>query len=138
MKQGNVSMILGILFGICLLPIAYICLVLGVVLAFGGNDWFIFLVYVFAGLGILTIVGSCFAKKKPLATVIINGTSSLVLLAVVIYLLAQGVLSANVGFLLMYTFVLILGVLSTIFAILAMKKLQIPQLTSDAEQHNQQ
>ena len=130
MKTRKASMIFGILFGVCLFPVAYVTLAIGIALAFAGNQWFGFFAYVFAGLGLISIVGSCFAKKKPLVTLIINSVASILLLGVNGYLAANGILFANIGLCLLYGFVNVLGLLS---AVLAGKAYHKQWLKSDGE-----
>ncbi len=122
MKQRKAAMILGILFGICLFPLAYVTLVLGIALAFAGNQWFAYFAYVFGAFGLISIIGSCFAKKKPLVTLITNAVASILLLGVNGYLMAKGILFANFGFCLLYVFVNLLGLLSAFFAGRAYRK----------------
>lgn len=116
MKYGRVSRILGILFGLCLFPLAYISLVLGIALAFTGNNWFAWMVYVFPVLGVCVIVCSLFARRIPLITLISNATASVVLLGVLSYLAMEGLLFQNIAFAFLYILPDILGILSTIFA----------------------
>ena len=40
MRKARISMILGILFGLCLFPVAYVSLVIGVALAIASASWF--------------------------------------------------------------------------------------------------
>lgn len=116
MKSGKVSRIFGILFGLCLFPLAYISLVLGIALAFTGNNWFGYLVYIFPALGVLVLVCSFFAKRKPLVTLISNATASIVLLGVISYLAMEGLLFQNIAFAMLYIVPEIFGLLSTVFA----------------------
>ena len=116
MKKRKVAMVLGILFGICLFPVAYLTLVLGIALAFAGNHWFAYFGYVFGVFALACIIGSCFAKKKPLVTLIVNALASVVLLGINGYLASVGLLFSNIGFFVFYAFVDVLGLLSTFFA----------------------
>ncbi len=116
MKFNKLSLAFGILFGVSLFPLAYISLILGLVLAFsGGGDNSIFM-YVFAVLGALTIIASCFAVKKVWVTRIVNTLSTLVLIGNIVFLIIKGILLTNIIFALIYVAVLVLGLLSTIFA----------------------
>ena len=124
MKKSKISMFFGILFGILLIPVAYLCLALGIALAFLGDGWFGFMTYVLAGFGLLSIIASCFAIKKPIVTLTINCLSALSLLFSIIYLMIKGILFENVLILLILVIVLAVGLLSIIFASLAIKNIK--------------
>lgn len=116
MKKARVSIILGILFGLCLFPVAYVSLVLGIALAFAGDGGFGFAFYGFIVFGVIALVCSCFAKFRPLVTVVGNGLATLFLIAITIYLIGTGLLAQSAGLALLYVFPAILGLLSTGFA----------------------
>ena len=116
MKKARIALILGILFGLCLFPVAYVNLVLGIALAFVGNGWFAYSSYVFAVFGVVAIVCSCFAKFRPLVTLVGNGIVTVYLIAVIIYLVGTGLFMQSIGLLLLYLFPAILGATSSGFA----------------------
>ena len=116
MKHGRLSRIFGILFGLCLFPLAYVSFILGIALAFLGNNWFGYLRVVFPVLGVVVIVCSCFAKRKPLVPLLSNATTSVVMLGVITYLAMEGLLFQNIFFAMLYIIPEIFGLLSTIFA----------------------
>ena len=116
MKKAKVSLVFGILFGVCLFPIAYVSLVLGIALSFAGAGWFAYSSYVFAFFGVVAIVCSCFAKFRPLVALVGNGLATLYLIVVIIYLLGTGLFMQSVGLSLLYIFPAVLGAVSAGFA----------------------
>ena len=116
MRKARISMILGILFGLCLFPVAYISLVIGVALAIASASWFGYSFYIFIACGVIAIISSCFAKFRPLVTVVGNGLATLFLITMIIYLIGTGLFFESLGFSVVYIFPAILGSLSTGFA----------------------
>lgn len=121
MRKSKISLIFGILFGVMLFPVAYLCLALGIALAFAGNGWFAFMTYVLAVLGLLTIIASCFAIKKTIVTLLVNSLSAIALLFTIIYLMVKGIIFENIIIFLLMLVVFLVGLISIIFAGLAMK-----------------
>ena len=116
MKKAKVSLVLGILFGVCLFPIAYVSLVLGIALSFAGAGWFAYSSYIFAVFGVASIVCSCFAKFRPLVALVGNGLATLFLITVIIYLIGTGLFMQSIGLSLLYIFPAVLGAVSAGFA----------------------
>lgn len=117
MKNHKLTMILGTIFGITLLPVAYLCLVVGIVLAFKNMGGFSVMFYIFAGLAIATIVCSLLAKKTILASRIALTTSTTALIATIIFLLAVGL--DSIGIIAIFGAFTILGIIATIESYLA-------------------
>ena len=130
MKYNNLTIGFGIAFGLGMLPLAYLNLALGIVLAFAGKGDFSIMIYVFAVLGVLTIISSCFAKKCIWVPRVINTLAVLTLLGTVIYLAVCEVLLANILLAVPYVFVLIIGLLSAVFAWLA-KQIKKQSVTTE-------
>lgn len=116
MKNNYISLGFGIVFGLGMLPLAYINLALGIALAFAGAGDFAIMVYVFAALGVLTIIASLFAKKCVWVTRIVNTLTLLTLIGTFIYLAVNGVIFSNMLLALAYVVVMLLGVVSVVFA----------------------
>ena len=112
MKKARIAIILGILFGLCLFPVAYVSLVVGVALAIASASWFGYSFYIFIAFGVITIICSCFAKFRPLVTVVGNGLATLFLITMIIYLIGTGLFFESFGFSLVYLIPTILGAVS--------------------------
>ena len=122
MKKHNLTMVFGILFGLALVPIAYLSLVLGITLAFSGEEFFAYLPYVFAVLAVMSIIASCFARKNIWVSRVVLLLSTLVLISAIIYLLTKEVLTEGVVLFVVYIVVALLGIIATTFAYLAKPK----------------
>lgn len=122
MKYNNLSMIFGILFSVGLGILAYLSFILALVLSFLGIDWFVVMMFVFAALAIVSLVGAFFARKKVLVTIVINAVSMAAILFVVIYLLAAGVLAESVQMISVFIGMFFLGATQLVFGILAKRK----------------
>ena len=112
LRKARISMILGILFGLCLFPVAYVSLVIGVALAIASASWFGYSFYIFIACGVIAIISSCFARFRPLVTVVGNGLATLFLITMIIYLIGTGLFFESLGFTLVYIFPAILGAIS--------------------------
>lgn len=123
MKFIKVTKILGILLGIVLLPMAYISLITGIALAFAGFGEFTVMTYVFAGLGIATIICSLLAHKNVWVPRIALAISTMVLLASTIFLMAINLKSF--GIIAIYLSVTVFGIIATILSFLADNKKNI-------------
>lgn len=121
-KFNNLSMIFGLIFSIGLGVVAYLCLVLGIALAFAGNEWFGNMSFVFFFQAIITLISSFFARKKIMVTIIVDIISLIAVLFVLIYLLTQVSVIDGFGMIALFLGVLVFGVLSLLFGILAKKK----------------
>ncbi|MBQ7917490.1 MAG: hypothetical protein IJ310_01585 [Clostridia bacterium] len=121
-KFNNLSMIFGLIFSIGLGVVAYLCLVLGIALAFAGNEWFGNMAFVFFFQAIITLISSFFARKKIMVTIIVDIISLIAVLFVLIYLLTQVSVIDGFGMIALFLGVLVFGVLSLLFGILAKKK----------------
>lgn len=64
MKKNKATIALGIIFGLTLGVVSYLYVVIGIAFAFGGVDFMAYAYCIFAGLGVLSIVTSCFAIKN--------------------------------------------------------------------------
>lgn len=127
MKKNIASMILGILYGFSLFVFAYIYLVLGTIIAISGNGIVAYFMYIFAGLGIFSIITSAFAKKKIIVTrlgLLISILASIVMHAYALTQISKS--SAEISlFIIVAIFVsLILGGIALLFSLLAKKKNQ--------------
>jgi len=122
MKINKTTMIFGILFGLALLPLAYVYFALGFALAFSNNGWFIYVSFVMAGLGIATFVGALLVNKFVIVTRVIFTLSTCVFLASIIYLAVIGLFAENIGLLMFLVAIGVWAVLSTIFAFLSKPK----------------
>ena len=116
MKKNTAVLILGIMFGILLLPMAYINLVVGLALAFANNSWFALTCYVYIGLGIITIIGSAFARKQIIVCRIILSISNIIHLALIIYLFVVGLFVESFLFAIIYITVAIIGIIALILS----------------------
>lgn len=123
MKYKKFAKIFGFLFSVGLAVLAYFSLIVGIVLAFGGNDWFAVMIYVFAGLAVANIVGLFFVKKKPIVAFVINTFSSLVVLLTTIYLVSAGLISESPQILILYIGVLLLGILTSVLTFISKKQI---------------
>ena len=123
MKYKKFAKIFGFLFSVGLAVLAYFSLIVGIVLAFDGNDWFVVMIYVFAGLAVANIVGLFFVKKKPIVAFVINAFSSVVVLLTTIYLVSVGLISESPQILILYIGVLLLGVLTSVLAFISKKQI---------------
>ena len=122
MKYKNFAKIFGFLFSVGLAVLAYFSLIVGIVLAFDGNDWFAVMIYVFAGLAVANIVGLFFVNKKPIVAFVINAFSSLVVLLTTIYLVSVGLISESPKVLIIYIGVLLLGLLTSVLTFISKKQ----------------
>ena len=122
MKYKNFAKIFGFLFSVGLAVLAYFSLIVGIVLAFDGNDWFAVMIYVFAGLAVANIVGLFFVNKKPIVAFVINAFSSLVVLLTTIYLVSVGLISESPKVLIIYIGVLLLGILTSVLTFISKKQ----------------
>ena len=116
MKKNTAVIILGVLFGIALFPLAYINLALGLALAFANNSWFALTLYVYIGLGIITIIGSAFARKQIIVSRIILSIANAIHLALIIYLFAVGLFIESFLFAIIYLAVAIIGIIALILS----------------------
>lgn len=116
MKKNTAVIILGVLFGISLFPLAYINLTLGIALAFANNSWFALTLYVYIGLGITTIIGSAFAGKQIIVSRIILSIANAIHLALIIYLFAVGLFVSSFLFAIIYLAVAIIGIIALILS----------------------
>ena len=136
MKKNTAAMIFGIIFGIALLPLAYLNLVLGIALAFAKNGWFGYTVYIYPIMGIIAIIGAAFARKKIKVTRIMLAIPNLIHLAVVIYTSCIGLLTNSLLLFAVYAIVAILGILALLLSFLAKDKnyYSAPTLTPPSQQ----
>lgn len=121
MKYNRLTKIFGVLFSVSLTILAYFSIVVGIALAFDGNSWFGVMIYVFAAFAVVNIVGLFFVKKKPMVTMIISSTISVVVLATTIYLVAVGLISESPVAFVFYASAFVLGALTSTFAFLDKK-----------------
>ena len=119
MKFTKLTKIFGILFGLSLFVIAYLCLAIALVLAFAKKGDFAIMIYVFAGLAIATIIGSALAKKSILISRIILTIATTVLLSTIIYLISIGLFKDSATLLVAFAVDFLLGFSATLFAYLA-------------------
>ena len=70
MKNIKKSKIFGIIYGILLLPFAYLSFWIGFILAFANHGWFMNTSFVFAILSIVYIVCASIAKKHILPLIL--------------------------------------------------------------------
>ena len=125
MVKNKLSMIFGILFGICLLPFAYFCFVLSIVLAISKGIDFAVMIYIFPVLAIITIVGACIINKAIIATRIIFSITLATYIGSIIFLATTGIFADNFIFVLIFSVFAVIGILATIFAYLAKPKQKI-------------
>lgn len=123
-------MIFGILFAIGLGVVSYLNLFVGLILSFSGNDWFGSMLVVFAGLAILTLVASFFARKKIMVTLVVDIVSLVCVLFEIIYLFMTGIATQSIAILMVLIAVFVLGVMSVLFAVLAKNKSRVQNITS--------
>ena len=102
MKKTKAITITGVLFGIALIPMAYLNLFIGVALAFVNNGWFIYSTFIYPVLGIIAIVGAALAKRKLKATQIMLFIPNIIHIAFVIYLAVIKILTAELLILFAY------------------------------------
>ena len=121
MKYNNLSMIFGILFAVGLGALAYLSFILAIVLSFMGIEWFISMMFVFAGIAVSTLGCACFARRKIIVTFVMDLISLVVVLFVIIYLSIVGIFAEIIAMLTVFGGVFIFGVLSLLFSILAKK-----------------
>ena len=112
MKKNTAVLILGVIFGVALLPMAYINLVFGLVLAFANNSWFALTCYVYIGLGIATIICSAFARKKIIVSRIMLAIANIIHLVLIIYLFAVGLFIKSFLFAIIYIVVAMIGIVA--------------------------
>ena len=125
MKYNILTIILGLLFSVGLAVLSYFSLALGIALAFSGNGWFSYTVYICGILVIVNLIGLFFVKKKIIVTLIINIVSVVFVLATMIYLVSIGFLTENPTSIGVYVIVFVLGLLTTLFGFIAKRKTQI-------------
>lgn len=121
MKFKSLSRICGVLFSVSLAILAYFSIVVGIALSFDGNDWFGVMIYVFAALAVVNLVGLFFTKKKPIVTLIISSFSTLIVLATTIYLMVLGLITESFVAFAFFAGSFVLGALTTVFALLTKK-----------------
>lgn len=130
MKKNTIALVFGILFGISMLAVAYVCLIVGIFLAFAGINIAYFM-YIFAGLAVVTIVLSSFARKNIIVARVGLTTSLIIASGSVIYILWQlfattsGSTEASVDmvlFVAIFIGCLVLGIIATVFAYQGKKK----------------
>ena len=121
MKYNRLTKLFGVLFSVSLAILAYFSIVVGLALAFDGNNWFGVMVYVFAIFAVVNIVGLFFVKKKPIVTMIVSSIISLVVLGTTVYLVAVGLISESLVAFMFYAAAFVLGGLTSTFAFLAKK-----------------
>ena len=63
MKKNVAVIVLGVLFGVSLGVVSYLYLVLGIAFGLTGMDFMVNMWILFAGLAVICIIFSCFAKK---------------------------------------------------------------------------
>ena len=120
MKKNTTSMVLGILFGIGMAGLSYFNLVLTIAFAFANKGaWFGYTPYVYVALGVISIIGAAFARKNIMATRIMLLIPNIIHIALIVYILAVGILTNSFGYLILYLAVAVLGLLSLLFAFLA-------------------
>lgn len=138
MKLTRLTQIFGILFGISLFVVSYICLPVGIVLAFADKGDFGYMIYVFAGLAIATIVGASLAKKSILTSRIILSLSTLVVIATTIYLASIENFSSSPAILLLFIADILLGIIPTLFSFFAKPKKAVEQdsLLNNSQKNN--
>ncbi len=138
MKKNTISMTLGIIFGIALLPLAYFNLALGIALAFANNSWFGYTVYIYPIMCIIAIVGAAFARKKIMVTRVMLFIPNLIHLAVIIYTCCIGALVADFLIFAMYAVVAVFGIIALILSFMAKDKNyhSTPGLTPPSQQAN--
>ena len=119
MKKNNAIIIIGILFGIALIPMAYLNLFIGVALAFANNDWFIYSTFIYSVLGIIAIVGAALARRHLKATKVMLFIPNIINLASAIYLASIGILTAKLLILLAYLATAALGITALVLSLKA-------------------
>ena len=131
MKFTKLTKIFGVLFGLSLFVIAYLCLAIGIVLAFAKKGDFGIMIYVFAGLALATIIGSALAKKSIMVSRIILSISTITLLATIIYLISVGLFKDSSTLLFVFIADFLLGLTSTLFSFFAKSQKSISQPTTE-------
>lgn len=124
MKKHNLTIFFGILFGIAMLPIAYLSIFLGIVLSFSGEEFFAYLPYILSVMSFVVIVASCFARKNIWISRVVLLFSTLVLISVMIYLVSKEIVAQSVMIFVIYLVVVLLGIVAATFSYLAKPKEQ--------------
>lgn len=120
------SLVLGVLFGIGLLVLAYIYLVAGIALGLNGfalADLYIILCYLLFPLAIVAIVGASVIFASPLASKIMLSIPLVAFILEIILLIVGGLFSGSL--LITSVIFLILGLTSTILAYCVKKQKRI-------------
>lgn len=133
MKFNKLSLGFGLAFGITLLPLTYLNIMLGIVLAFAGLD-IGFTLILYPVMGLATIIASILALKNVWVTRIVNMLSSLMVLATIILFAIYGLLESGFLLVLLYFISFVIGLLSVVFAWIAKnKKKEIEQVQDKQE-----
>ena len=127
MKNKKLTIIFSILYIISLLIISYLCLAIGIALAFKNNGWFGYSFYTFLGMAFVTLICLCFIKKSSIALNIILIISLCFLFFIIIYLIINNILLENILLLGCFILSFILGLISLIFSLKRIKKQDLSQ-----------
>lgn len=115
MKNLKTIMILSIILGILLLPFAYFSFLIGFVLAFAKDGWFMYSSFIFASLGVAYIIVACIAKKYITPLKIVSIITNIFLLACIVYLLTSTLLTDAIWVVIIYLIMFIFGLITTSF-----------------------
>ncbi len=121
MKKNTITMVLGILFGISLIPLYYFHAVMSLVVGLAGKgfDLLAYMIYIYPVCGLISIVGSAFARKNVKVTRIMLLIPNLLHILVVAYFMAIGVLFHASWIGIMYIIIAVLGILALVLSFLA-------------------